>query len=286
MALRVWELFEEEQLPMQRQQTQTMHHDKPPLSHEELRDVIDLSLWAGQLLLQHGADTQQVEETVHRIGTSLGCNWLDILVSPNVLIVTASSGLEFRTKVRRVPTLGVNMAIITEVMHLSRRVANQELDRFAVKAELRRITERKPVYNRWLVVFMVGLACAAFNRLFGGDWPSFMLTLVASSLAMFARQELTHRYFNNFLVIIVTAFVAGLAACLGILMNIGQQPQLALASSVLLLVPGVPLINAAEDLIKGHYVTGIVRGITGGLIAMCIALGLLLAMALMGVKGL
>ena len=29
---------------------------KPPLEREALRDVIDLSLWAGQMLLQHGAE--------------------------------------------------------------------------------------------------------------------------------------------------------------------------------------------------------------------------------------
>ena len=33
---------------------------KPPLDHETLRDVIDLSLWAGQLLLQNGAESARV----------------------------------------------------------------------------------------------------------------------------------------------------------------------------------------------------------------------------------
>ena len=61
------------------------------------------------------------------------------------------------------------------------------------------------------------------------------------------------------------------------------RPPTCPAADVLLLVPGIPLINAAEDLIKGHMVTGIVRGLTGVLISLGIALGLLLAMRLMGV---
>jgi uncharacterized membrane protein YjjP (DUF1212 family) len=283
MGLRSWTPFDDQDLI---QDSSTATNGKTPLSHEALRDVIDLSLWAGQLLLQFGADTQQVEETVHRLGTALGCNWLDILVSPNAIIITATSGLEFRTKVRRVVSMGVNMTIVTEVMNLHTRVASHELDRFALKDEIRRIGELKSSYNRSLVVLMVGLACAAFSRLFGADWPSFAVTFIAASLAMFVRQELNQRHFNMFLVIIVTAFVAGIFASLGVLLQFGAQPQLALASSVLLLVPGVPLINAAEDITKGHFVTGIVRGITGGLVAMCIALGLLLALALLGVRGL
>lgn len=45
------------------------------------------------------------------------------------------------------------------------------------------------------------------------------------------------------------------------------------------------LTDGVEDMIKGHMVTGIVRSFTGALISLCIALGILLAMQLMGVPG-
>ena len=64
MAFHIWTLFDDQGIM---QNSPTAANGKPPLSHEALRDVIDLSLWAGQLLLQHGADTQQVEETVRRV---------------------------------------------------------------------------------------------------------------------------------------------------------------------------------------------------------------------------
>lgn len=255
---------------------------KAPLEYEELRDIIDLALWAGQLLLQYGAASGRIEETVHRLGTGLGCDWMDILVSPNALVVTTISGAEFRTKMRRVVSIGVNMTIIDEVNRLSRRVAAGELDRVGVRRELRRISDLGHSYNRWLVVLVVGLACGAFSRLFGGDWGAFGVTILAASVAMFVRQELHHRYFNPLLIVILTAFVAGLLASLANLLNLSDQPEIALTASVLLLVPGVPLINSAEDLIEGHMVTGLIRGITGGIIALALALGLLLAMRLTG----
>ena len=266
--------------------TDTSPQRKPPLPREVLRHVIELSLWVGQLLLQHGAETQLVEETVHRLGTGLGCDWLDILVSPNAILITASSGEEFRTKTRRVVSMGVNMTIVASVVDMTRRVTLGELDRLEVDAELHRISATPHAYHRYVVVGMVGLACAAFSRLFGGDLPVFLVTLLASSCAMWVRQEMNRRHFNMYIVVIATAFVAGMIASLAPRLHVGEQPTLALVSCVLLLVPGVPLINAAEDLLKGHVVTGLVRGITGTLIVLCIALGLLLAMALAGVNGL
>lgn len=259
---------------------------KEPLNREALRDVIDVSLWAGQMLIQNGAESQRVEETVHRLGTGLGCDWMDILVSPNVLIVTTTSGIEFRTKVRRVVGMRVDMSIISVINDISYRVDDGTLDRFAVRAELEWLDKMNSHYNRWLVIAMVGLACAAFSRLFGGDVPTFFATFVAASAAMFTRQALTRNFFNPYLIIISTAFVGGVIASLAKVLGLLDDASTALAASVLLLVPGVPLINAAQDLINGHNVTGITRALIGGLISMAIALGLLMAITITGVTGL
>lgn len=256
---------------------------KPPLSHEILTDVIDLSLFAGQLLLQYGAETARIEETVHRIGTGLGCDWMDIFVTADGLIVTTTSGDEFRTKIRRVTRLGVNFAKVAAVNALSRRVYAGEIDRQHLREALNETADSGPVYPRWVVISMVGLACGAFSRLFGGDLPVFLVTVVAASMAMFVRQVLTHLYFNLFLTIAITAFVAGIVSSIAVTFALGSQPELAMAASVLLLVPGVPLINSAEDLLQGYVAEGLARGLSGGLVTLGIATGLTFAMVITGV---
>jgi uncharacterized membrane protein YjjP (DUF1212 family) len=255
--------------------------NKSPLEQEVLREVIDLSLSAGQLLLQHGAPSQIVEETVHRLGTGLGADWMDVVVLTGAVVVTVNSGIEFRTKARRVVSIGVNMQVIDEINALSRNVWIHQWDRETVRAVLQRIGKARRNYNRWLTIGLVGLACASFSQLFGGGGAEFAVTLIASSTAMFVRQELAHRYFNSFLIVIVTAFVAGFIASAAALFT--TRPEDALAAAVLLVVPGVPLINAAEDLIEGHLTMGIVRGINGALVSLALALGLLMAITLTGV---
>src|ERR1041385_2403291 len=141
---------------------------KPPLDHETLRDVIDLALWAGQLLLQNGAESARVEETVYRVGTALGAHGMEILVSPNAIMVTTISDQEFRTKIRRVVTMGVNMQIVAEVRTLVHQVERGQLDRTDTRGALTQLSLLKPQYSRWTIIIMVGLGCAAFSRLFGG----------------------------------------------------------------------------------------------------------------------
>jgi uncharacterized membrane protein YjjP (DUF1212 family) len=261
----------------------TQDAPKPPLNREALRDVIDLALWAGQLLLANGADTARVEETVHHFGTGLGASWMDILVSPNAVVITTSSGEEFRTKVRRVVTLGVNMAVLDEVNRLSHRVAAGEIDRFGVRHELERIGQMHHGYNPWLIAGAVGIGCGAFSQMFAGDAGAFLVTFVAAAAAMRLRQLLQRQHFNPLIIVILTAFAASAIAALGVRLELTATRVPALAASVLLLVPGVHLINGAQDMLKGHMVTGIVRGMTGALISACIAVGVLLALGLLGV---
>ena len=103
---------------------------KPPLEREALRDVIDLALWAGQMLLQHGAEFGPYRRNCSPFGNrTRRQDWMDILVSPNAIAATTVSGAEFRTKIRRVVAIGVNMRIIAEINHLTRRVSDGELDR-------------------------------------------------------------------------------------------------------------------------------------------------------------
>ena len=102
---------------------------------------------------------------------------------------------------------------------------------------------------------------------------------------MFVRQELTLRNFNSLLGVVASALVAGsMVAVIYLLTEFSRQVGLALAASVLLLVPGVPFINAVEDLIKGYTVVGLARGATSALIILAIALGLLIAMQLIGIS--
>ena len=55
---------------------------------------------------------------------------------------------------------------------------------------------------------------------------------------------------------------------------LSQTPQSALTAAVLMLVPGVPLINASVDILQGHVSAGLARATTSLVAFLGIALGL------------
>jgi len=254
------------------------------LDREVLADIVDMALTAGELLMKNGAESQRVEETVRLLGTGLGCDWGSVLVSYNTIMVTHASGNEFRTKIRRVENIGVNMRVIEDISHVAHRVEAGKLDRASVRAKLEQIRTVPRGYNWWVTALAVGSACAAFSRLLGGDWPVFGVALLASGVAVIVREELAKRGLNALLVVIMTAFAAGGLVGLVSRFQFSPRPELALVASVLFLVPGVPGINAVADLIKGHIVVGLARAANSVLIVLAIVLGLILAVQLTGVR--
>ncbi len=132
---------------------------------------------------------------------------------------------------------------------------------------------------------MIGLSCAAFSHLAGGDLGVFAMTFLASAGGMTVRQEIGHRHFNPLLNFAVTAFVTTLISAQAVIFDIGNLPTVAMASSVLMLVPGFPLINSVADMLKGHINMGIARFTMASLLTLATCLGIVAAMEVTGIWG-
>lgn len=253
------------------------------LSKDERSELTRIAVLAGQILHQHGAESRLVEQTTQRLGIALGATNIELSVSPDAIVMTSLFSGDCITTTRRCYDRGINMQMVCDVQRICVMAEKKLLDSKEVKKRLLRLTPFK--YNRWLVVLMIGFSCASFSHFFGGDTAVYWTTFVASSMAMILRQELAHRHHNPFVNFASAAFVATTIASLGIIFEVGENPQIAMAASVLLLVPGFPLINAVSDMLKGHVSMGIARWVFATLLAISVAVGIVASMALTGVSG-
>lgn len=113
----------------------------------------------------------------------------------------------------------------------------------------------------------------------------FFITLIASSTAMFVRQELARKRFVLIITFGVTAFTATLIASISQINGLSSTPNIALASSVLLLAPGFSFINSFLDALKGYLMMGWGRWMEGILLTIATSIGIIIAMAILNIKG-
>ncbi|SJN36618.1 putative membrane protein [Vibrio casei] len=247
---------------------------------EKQRVISRLIVQVGQMLLAHGAESTLVGDLTHRLGLACGMDEVEVSMSASSLVVTTVMEGHCVTTARRSPDRGINMKVVTEIQHICIMVERKVIDYRLAERKLNQIQPTR--YNRWLVLFMIGLSCAAFARLANGDEIICAITFLASSVGMFIRQEIAHRNFNPLLNFTVTAFVTTLISSQAVVYQVGNYPFLAMASSVLMLVPGFPLINAVADMLKGYVNMGIARFVMASLLTFATSLGIVAAMTLTG----
>ncbi|WP_413285865.1 threonine/serine ThrE exporter family protein [Vibrio sp. MA40-2] len=250
---------------------------------ERQRAISRLIAQAGQMLLAHGAESTLVGDIIRRMGLASGADEVEVSLSANAIVVTTFIHNRCMTTTRRAPDRGINMRVVTQIQRICIMMEKGILNYAFAQDRLNKISPAR--YNRWIVVVMIGLSCASFSHLAGGDWAIFAMTFLASAVGMIVRQEIGHRHFNPLINFAVTAFVTTLISAQAMVLNIGNQPFISMASSVLMLVPGFPLINSVADMVKGYINIGIARFVMGSLLTLATCLGIVGAMTVVGVWG-
>jgi len=217
---------------------------------EDLADKAAVLLAAGRKLFTNGAETEAVIAYVERLGQQFGLTETRCAVTYEHLIVTLLHGREFRTRMGpQLPGAAVNMAVVTR------------MERGEEGGD-------PPPWPHPLVVLLVGLTAACLSQLFGGDLPAFAVSWVAAAAGMVVRQHPTNAFVTTFLAALVSGLLGGLGS------RFSQTPELCLLAPAMVIVPGVPLVNAVLDLSHNHVTLALSR-LSWSLVALvCISLGL------------
>lgn len=253
------------------------------MDRDTQRDITRLCIECGLLLLQHGAESMLIEELSTRLGLTLGVDEVDCSISANALVLSTIVDGYCLTSTRKNEDRGINMSVVTDVQHIVILAEHGVLDRRDVQRRFDRIQQFN--YPRWLVVLMVGLSCACFCKLNGGGWDGAVVTFLAGSIAMYIRQVLTSHRMNPLINFGITAFVATTTS--GLILKLpyfATTSTISMAASVLLLVPGFPLVNAVADMFKGHVNTGLARWAIASLLTLATCIGITMAMSIWNLR--
>lgn len=254
------------------------------LSREDLSELVAIMLEVGEAMIESGAAALRTEQTMAQIGLGLGADRVELYITPTGIVATAVSGHEQRTRVGRAGALGVDMAKIAQLNDLSRHIALLGGTLPAARRQLAAIHAAPRQQPSWVTIPAVGLACASFAHILGGGWAEFAAAGLGGTVAQAVRLLLARLRVNAFALTVVCSFAAALIASLVCLLLDVSLPQHALAASVLLMVPGVPLITSVLDLSSNDIVSGVARGALAFLLALSIGIGLVIALWVTGLQ--
>ncbi len=249
-------------------------------SEEELKSIAIFIAEYAVCLLGSGVHTSRVIRNSKRIADSQGIEIRMTTFQKSIILTVNDKGsADVYTEVVEIPALPISFEFNSELSRLSWEAYDNQLTLEEIKEKYEKIIAN-PKMNPYLVLLLVGLANASFCRLFGGNWEAMAIVFVATLIGFFIRQQMQQRHINHFLVFSVSAFAASMCAS-SVLLFENPTADIAIATSVLYLIPGVPLINGVIDVLEGHTLTGFSRLIQAFLLIICLAIGLFSSLLLL-----
>lgn len=255
----------------------TERPDAPPLGA-----VARLCLSAGRLLLESGANGRVVHEAIANIAAAVGCDSAEVMCQHAAVLVIIHRDAEACMQMCKVGEHGVNLRRSQAIRAIINQLEQGKLDCAGAEDAINATRTTTPTYPVWFVCLSTGVACGAFGRLLGGDWPSFLPITIGTAAGQWLRHMMLRNRLNIFvtagLVSFVAASIAGAGASLA--GSVHSYIATATVASVLLLVPGVAVLNAQIDALEAKPNLAAARALRILYLLLFMALGLALAQAL------
>lgn len=234
--------------------------------------VLRLAIKAGQKMLEAGAETYRVEETMEQILRLSGTTGHAYAVMTGISASIDQPGQSPKTLLRRTAHRSVNLYAIHSVNQISRDLVSRcirleeaderldEIDTNHYSTSLKNIA----------TIFMSGGFALLLSGHLPDAWASFFNGIIIMLVIHFTRITKTRAFLTNVLAGFFAAFTGRLIQAV---LFPSADYDIVIAGSLMLLFPGTAITNAIRDTLNGDYVSGSARALEAFMVAISLAIG-------------
>ncbi|PLR96913.1 threonine/serine exporter family protein [Bacillus sp. T33-2] len=244
------------------------------LRDKQIYEAIEACLLAGKIMLQSGAETYRVEDTMMRMASAFGVGETHSYVTPTAIIFTSGGKGPVTTKLVRISDRTTDLKKVAMVNNISRKISSGDLDLAEAFRQLKDIESANLTFSVQLQLFAAAVASGCFLIMFKGGWPDFLPSMVAGGAGYLFFIQFHRLVPIKFFAEFVSSFLIGLISFAFVKAGLGHELDKIIIGSVMPLVPGLLITNAIRDLMAGHLVSGISKGAEALLTAFAIGSGI------------
>ncbi|MEW8969269.1 threonine/serine exporter family protein [Mesobacillus jeotgali] len=250
-------------------------------NQDQTFEVMRACLLAGKIMLQSGAETYRVEDTMSRMASAFGIDQTHSYVTPTGIIFSVEGVGRERTKLVRISERTTDLRKVAMVNSVSRRISSGEIGLEEACRLLGELEEADLTYSFMVQIFAAAIASGCFTIMFLGSWLDFLPSMAAGGIGFFLvvyfHRIVPVKFFAEFL----SSFMIGMISFFFVKLGLGQELDKIIIGSVMPLVPGLLITNAVRDLMAGHLVSGLSKGAEALLTAFAIGSGIAAILSLL-----
>lgn len=240
-------------------------------------DFTDFILEISRALIESGCSSNRLETLLQRLGTSFGFE-VEANAVPTTVHIAIRGPKERRVELIRVKKWGVDLNKLTELNRITAEIHSGDFNFRAAKAQIRQIAELPPPYPSWIQVLAFGVASSGILYLYKANpieiGVGAISGILVGLLQVYVMNTEAKRFLSDFLsALIVALFIK----CVGSILP-GINSPLIIIAGLIVLIPGLVLVNALHELAQKNLVSGTARCFEAFVISLSLAFGVVTAL--------
>ncbi|HSI67159.1 MAG TPA: threonine/serine exporter family protein, partial [Planococcus sp. (in: firmicutes)] len=145
--------------------------------------ALDCFLLAGKVMMESGAETYRIEDTMIRMAVSQKMTDSHCFITPGGIMFSPSNDLP--TRFVRIKSRRTDLERVALINSVSRKLVAGELTLQQAYDEMLIIDQTDYMFAMWIQVLAAGMAGACFLILMGGNWADLPFALVIGGTGFF-----------------------------------------------------------------------------------------------------
>ena len=244
--------------------------------------VLSLALDLGKSMVKCSAEINRVEETVIRICYAYGIKKAQVfsIISLITATVIEDNG-QPHTQTRRIYAYSTNFGRLEKLNALSRKICEETPDIDEARKELNEICSEEKTFSVKACIGHI-VAASAFTIFFRGTVLDALAAAPIGLIIYLMNAYIKARGMSRLFFTALTSALAGTLALIFVRIGFGDNPGTIMIGDIMLIIPGLMLINSVREMLCGDVMSGLLRLIESIIIAMSIACGFAIPLLLSG----
>lgn len=249
------------------------------MNKEETIYQVEKALDIALIVIQNGGSTISAERTFRNALKGVDSISINVAWRLDFVLVNIFRGDKSESILKPIGPIGVNLTRTSEAVSLGEQIEKGLTNIDATENEINRIESLAPAYSKLMMIGAASFTAACYTKILSGDEGSPVIAFIAACAGQMLRGRLQKLQFSISAVTFMSGILSACIAAAGLQFQLSEQVPATMISSVIYLVPGIPLINAFMDILSHKYLLiGLERLFNAALLFLILALNIVIAL--------
>ncbi len=224
-----------------------------------LEYIIDFSVHYAKQLIEAGTNIERVNYNIARILNAYNLEDVSMHLLSTFISLSArdNEGNYCQRQIKIEQSLDLDLEKMKNLNRLSHIIAKEKCEPIKLKEMLHEVEDKK--YPIWVTLIAYFITVLCIGRMFNGGIPELLIievnTFIIYGLGLLSNKIKLNKMISSFISMFVVVSIALLSTRIGFTTN---HYSIIIVNS-LFLFPGIPLVNAARNILCGNEMNGVIE---------------------------